>query len=143
MREHRTGNRWGVRHLFRSVTRIFALASMLWWVFQARYTLFGLMGFARTAPARVRMGRGKELGLATTVHWALLRDPRLRGAAIRVGSIEGSTVVLCAPSTETRATLAREIVLGLPGVRDVLLEDPGARPVPNAPTSDGSARLAG
>ncbi len=112
--------------LFRRFARFLSVVSVLFWVYRARYTLAGLIPFARTVPTRVRMGRGKELGLATTVHWALLRDPRLKGADIRVGSIEGSTVVLCAPSSESRANLAREIVASLPGVRDVQLQDPAA-----------------
>jgi hypothetical protein len=126
---------------FRRLTRFFALLGVLWWAFQARFTLAGLLGFARTAPTRLQMGRTKELGLATIVHWALLREPRLKGAKIRVGSIEGSTVVLCAPATETRSTLARQIVLGLPGVSDVLLEDPKARPAPAS--EEGAGRVAG
>jgi hypothetical protein len=127
--------------LFRRLTRIFTLFGLLWWAFQARFTLAGLVGFARTAPTRLRMGRTKELALATTVHWALLRDPRLRGARIRVGSIEGSTVVLCAPATETRSTLARELGLGRPGVSDVRLEDPNAHPAAVDPAV--ATRLAG
>ena len=127
--------------LFRRLTRFFTLFGLVWWAFQARFTLAGLVGFARTAPTRLRMGRTKELALATTVHWALLRDPRLRGARIRVGSIEGSTVILCAPATETRSTLARQLVLGLPGVSDVLLEDPNTHPAPADPA--GATRLAG
>jgi hypothetical protein len=126
---------------FRRLTRFFALLGVLWWAFQARFTLAGLLGFARTAPTRLQMGRTKELGLATIVHWALLREPRLKGAKIRVGSIEGSTVVLCAPATETRSMLARQIVLGLPGVSDVLLEDPKARPAPAS--EEGAGRVAG
>jgi hypothetical protein len=124
---------------FRRFVRFLSVVSVLFWVYRARHTLAGLIPFARTVPTRVRMGRGKELGLATTVHWALLRDPRLKGADIRVGSIEGSTVVLCAPSSESRANLAREIVASLPGVRDVQLQDP-ATPLQPEPAA---VRLAG
>jgi hypothetical protein len=127
-------------YLLRRLTRIFSLVTLLFWAFQTRHTILGAVDFAKTAPTRVRMGRGKEVGLGAEVHWALLRDPRLRGANIRVGSIDGSTVVLCAPSTETRANLAREVVSRLPGVRDVRLEDPAAHPAPITVTS---APLAG
>ena len=127
-------------YLLRRLTRIFSLVTLLFWAFQTRHTIVGAVDFAKTAPTRVRMGRGKEVGLGAEVHWALLRDPRLRGANIRVGSIDGSTVVLCAPATETRANIARQVVAALPGVADVRVEDPAAHP---APATDTSVSLAG
>lgn len=121
--------------LFRRFRRLLMLLPVLGWLWKERHVLGGMAGFARTVPDRMRLGRGSEVALATKVNWALLREDRLHGADVRLGSVQGSDVVLEAGrGAEAAAEVARRIVERIPGVSSVRVEDVSARPASGRPS---------
>ena len=120
-----------------AVTRIFALASMMWWVFQERYTLARPAGVRpdRPGPGADGAGQGAGPGDDGALGPAARPPPARRRRPGRLHrGVDGRA---CAPRRPRRgrAWPARSCSR-LPGVHDVRLEDPGARPVP-----DGAAAI--
>jgi len=102
--------------------------------------LAGMVGFARTVPDRMKLGRSGEVALAAKVHLALLRDPRLKGADIRLGAVQGGDVCLeTSRGNAALAELARRAVERVPGVASVRIEDGSATTL----SSDAPAMVAG
>lgn len=113
----------------RRTTRLLMLAPGAVWLWRQRHLLAGMAGFARTVPDRVRLGRTEEVALAAKVNLALLREPALRGASVRLCAIqEGDVVLEAAPGADAAAAAARRAVEQVPGVRSVRVETAGAEP---------------
>lgn len=122
--------------LLRRLRRILALLPVLGWIWKERHVLKGMGSFARTVPDRVRLGRGGEVALAAKVNWALLREPRLRGAEVRLGAVQNGDVCLEAGrGAEAAAELARRVVERIPGVSSVRVEDCSATPAADPPST--------
>jgi hypothetical protein len=113
--------------MLRTLRRRIRIASVLplaLWAWKERHVLAGMAGFARTVPDRVRLGRTGEVALAAKVNLALLRDPRLNGADVRLGAVQGGDVCLeVGAGHEAAGTIAREVVQRVKGVTSVRLED--------------------
>lgn len=124
----------------RRLRKALTLAPAAFWLWKERHVLAGMLGFARTVPDRVKLGRAGEVGLATKVHWALLRDDRLKGADIRVGAVSSGDVCLeVGRGAEAAGEAARRLVESIPGVTSVRLE--GCDPVV-APSAGTAERVA-
>jgi hypothetical protein len=82
------------------------------WAWKRRHALQSLLTLARSAPERVKMGRGSDVLLGLRVHGALLTDPSLQGARIGVGSVSGNdgTVTLSVGTHDPQLEHAREVV---------------------------------
>jgi len=123
------------RRLRRLVTLLPALA----WLWKERHVIGGMVGFARTVPDRMRLGRGSEVALAAKVNWAPLREQRLHGADVRLGAVQAGDVCLEAGrGAEAAGELARRIVERIPGVSSVRVEDFSARPAPSVVSGKGT-----
>lgn len=122
----------------RKLRRRFRILSVLpaaYWAYKQRHVLAGMAGFAKTVPDRMKLGRGSEVALAAKVHLALLRDPSLKGADIRLGAVQGGDVCLeVGTGAEAAAETARRLVEKVPGVTSVRLDNCSATPAPDAPT---------
>jgi hypothetical protein len=106
--------------LLRRARRLLPVLAAGAWLWKERHVLGGLLGFARTVPDRVKLGRGGEVGLAAKVHWGLLRDERLRGKDIRLGAVQGGEVCLdVGRGDEAAGEVARQLVESIPGVTSV------------------------
>lgn len=118
--------------------RLLSFLPMAMWAWRERYVLSGMAGFARTIPDRVKLGRREEVWLAAKVHWALLREPGLRGGQVRLGAIQGADVILeMGRGSERFGRLAREVIEGVPGVSSVRVEDANAVAAPNVVAGAG------
>lgn len=130
--------------MLRRLSRRFRLLSFLpmaMWAWRERYVLAGMAGFARTVPDRMKLGRRDEVSLAAKVHWALLREPGLRGGQVRLGAIQGSDVILEMEHGSDRiGRLARQVVERVPGVSSVRVEDANAVAAPNVVSGAGEVR---
>lgn len=125
--------------MVRRIRRIAMLAPAAMWAWKQRHVLAGMAGFARTVPDRMRLGRGGEVGLAAKVSWALLREPRLKGAEVRIGAVQGGDVCLEAgKGAEAAAELARRVVEQVPGVTSVRVQDCSAVPAPTVVAGRGA-----
>lgn len=123
--------------------RILSVLPAALWVWKERHVLAGMAGFAKTVPDRVKLGRASEVGLAAKVNLALLREPGLKGADVRLGAVKGGDVCLeVGRGSEAAAEVARRLVEGVPGVASVRVQDASASPAPDAPNV-GSAGSAG
>jgi hypothetical protein len=109
--------------------RILTLLTAAWWVWKERFVLAGMLGFASTVPDRVRLGRTGEVALAARVNLALLREPRLKGADVRLGAVQGGDVCLeVGAGSEAAGLVARQVVERLHGIDSVRIEDATAKP---------------
>lgn len=119
----------------RSLRRVLRLASVLpaaSWAWQRRHLLAGMATFAATVPDRLRLTRGNEVALAAKVNLALLREPRLRGADVRVGAVQGGDVCLeVGAGWDQAGEIARSVVERVAGVETVRLEGTPAAPAPS------------
>ena len=115
--------------------RILSLLPAAYWAYKQRHLLAGMAGFAKTVPDRMKLGRGSEVALAAKVNLALLREPRLKGADVRLGAVQGGDVCLEAGTgSEAAADIARRVVEQVPGVSSVRVQDCSATPAPSVPT---------
>lgn len=118
--------------------RVLSVLPAAWWVWKERHVLAGMAGFARTVPDRMKLGRSGEVALAAKVHLALLREPRLKGADLRLGAVQGGDVTIeTGRGSEAEAEIARGVIAGIPGVTSVRVEDGSSMPAPSV--SDGPA----
>jgi hypothetical protein len=98
-----------------------------------------MAGFARTVPDRVKLGRGSEVALAAKVNLALLREPALKGADLRLGAVQGGDVCLeVGEGAEVAAETARRIVERVPGVSSVRLENCSTTVAPTVVAGSGA-----
>src|SRR5690606_10746292 len=75
--------------------------------------------------------------LAAKATLAMLREPALRGADVRLGAVqEGSVVIEVGPGADAAGEAARRAVERLPEVTDVRLEAKGAHPSPQETEED-------
>lgn len=136
-----------MRRTLRRVRRRFTVLTLVpaaWWAWNERHVLAGMATFARTVPDRLRLGRGTEVALAAKVNVALLREPRLRGADVRLGAVQGHEVCLeSARGAAADAELARRIVERVHGVWSVRVDDCGAVAQPSVVTRHGAVAGAG
>jgi len=115
--------------------RILTVLPAAVWMWKERHVIAGMVGFAKTVPDRLRLGRGAEVALAAKVNLALLREHRLKGADVRLGAVQGDDVCLeVGPGSAADGEIARAVVQRVPGVATVRLEDCSAVPAPSAPT---------
>lgn len=115
--------------------RILTLLPAAFWVWKERHVLAGMLGFARTVPDRMRLGRSGEVVLAAKVNLALLRDPLLHGADVRLGAVQAGDVCLeVGEGSEAAGDIARRVVERIPGVSAVRVESCAAEPATSAPT---------
>ena len=118
--------------------RILSLLPAAYWAYKQRHVLAGMAGFAKTVPDRMKLGRGSEVALAAKVNLALLREPRLKGADIRLGAVQGGDVCLeVGNGADAAAEVARGILERIPGVSSVRLENCSATPAPSVVTGPG------
>lgn len=118
--------------------RILALLPAAVWLYRERHVLAGALGFARTVPDRVRLGRGEEVALAAKVNLALLKEPSLHGADVRLRAVQDGNVFLgVGAGSEAAGEEARRIVEQMPGVTSVRLEDDQTRPLPSDAAPSG------
>ena len=118
--------------------RILSLLPAAYWAYKQRHVLAGMAGFAKTVPDRMKLGRGGEVALAANVNLALLREPRLKGADLRLGAVQGGDVCLeVGTGAEAAAEVARGIIERISGVTSVRLENCSATPVPSVVTGPG------
>ena len=81
----------------RKLRRRFRILSVLpaaYWAYKQRHVLAGMATFAKTVPDRMKLGRGSEVALAAKVNLAILREPTLKGADLRLGAVQGGDVCL-------------------------------------------------
>ncbi len=114
------------------------------WAWKRRHALQSLLAFAKTAPERAKMGRWSDVSLGFRVHAALVAEPALQGARIRVGSVSGNdgSVTLSASPNDPKLELARDVVCAVKGVRAVRVADewptPLATTTPTATTGSSA-----
>ena len=123
--------------LVRKLRRRFRILSILpaaFWAYKQRHVLAGMAGFAKTVPDRMKLGRGSEVALAAKVNLALLREPRLKGADIKLGAVQGGDVCLEAGTgADAAADIARRVVEQVPGVSSVRVDNCAPTVAPNTP----------
>jgi hypothetical protein len=121
--------------MFRTLRRLLRLLTLVpaaAWLWQERHVIAGMASFARTLPDRMRLGRGEEVALAAKVNLALLRDPQLRGADVRLGAVQAGEVCLEVGSgAEAAGEVARRVAEGVPGVTSVRVEGAQAHAAPS------------
>ena len=118
--------------------RILSLLPAAYWAYKQRHVLSGMAGFAKTVPDRMKLGRGSEVALAAKVNLALLREPRLKGADIRLGAVQGGDVCLeVGNGADAAAEIARGVIEVISGVSSVRLENCSATPAPTVVTGPG------
>ena len=109
------------------------------WVYKQRHVLAGMAGFAKTVPDRMKLGRGSEVALAAKVNLALLREPSLKGADVRIGAVQGGDVCIEAGTgAEAAAETARRLVERVHGVTSVRIDNCTAAPAPSTPSTPSS-----
>jgi hypothetical protein len=81
------------------------------------------------------------VGLAAKVNLALLREPRLKGADVRLGAVQDGDVCLeVGAGHEAAGEVARRVVESLAGVTTVRIQDTQAHPAPSSsPASDAAS----
>ena len=127
-----------VRKLRRRV-RILSLLPAAYWAYKQRHVLAGMATFAKTVPDRMKLGRGSEVALAAKVHLAILREPTLKGADLRLGAVQGGDVCLeVGEGAEAAAETARRIIERVPGVSSVRLENCASTPAPSVVAGSGA-----
>jgi hypothetical protein len=126
----------------RKLRRRFRILSVLpaaYWAYKQRHVLAGMAGFAKTVPDRMKLGRGSEVALAAKVNLALLREPSLKGADLRIGAVQSGDVCLEAGTgSEAAAERARRVIEQIPGVTSVRVDNCGATPAPTVVAGAGA-----
>jgi len=110
-----------LRHPLRLTSRIVTLT----WLWRNRHDLTRWARFAARLPADIQAHGVNPVAAEARVRIALTADPRTRFARdLDIQSMDDGTVVVCTPVEKPAAQVAREVLAGAPGVREVRLVDP-------------------
>ena len=111
------------------------------WLWRNRHDLMRWARFAARVPSEVQARGFNHLAAEARVRLALTADPRTRSAKdLDIASLDDGTLVVCTPAEKPTAQVAREVLAGAPGVREVRLVDP---PLPRTRDTRASATASG
>lgn len=121
------------------------------WLWRNRHDLLRWARFAARVPSEVQARGFNHLAAEARVRLALTADPRTRAAKdLDIASLEDGTLVVCTPAQKPAAQVAREVLAGAPGVREIQIVDPPkpstrnvASPVSGASSVSGPGSGAG
>lgn len=110
-----------LRHPVKTTSRLVTIA----WLWRNRHDLARWIRFAARVPSEVQARGFNHLAAEARVRLALTADPRTRSAKdLDIAAFEDGTLVVQTPAEKPTAQVAREVLAGAPGVREVRLVDP-------------------
>jgi hypothetical protein len=110
------------------------------WLWRNRHDLLRWARFAARVPSEVQVRGFNHLAAEARVRLALTADPRTRSAKdLDIASLEDGTLVVCTPAEKPTAQVAREVLGGAPGVREIRLVDPPLAAARDVRSSTGTA----
>jgi len=124
-----------LRHPLKTTSRLVTIA----WLWRNRHDLLRWARFAARVPSEVQARGFNHLGAEARVRLALTADPRTRAAKdLDIASLEDGTLVVCTPAEKPTAQVAREVLAGAPGVKEIRLVDPPRARARDARSSAGA-----
>ncbi|HEY8545042.1 MAG TPA: hypothetical protein VIL36_08340 [Acidimicrobiales bacterium] len=113
-----------LRHPLKTTSRLVTIA----WLWRNRHDLLRWIRFAARVPSEVQARGFNHLAAEARVRLALTADPRTRAAKdLDIAGLDDGTLVVCTPTDKPTAEVAREVLAGAPGVKELRVVDPPAR----------------
>jgi hypothetical protein len=129
-----------LRHPLKTTSRLVTVA----WLWRNRHDLLRWARFAARVPSEVQARGFNHLAAEARVRLALTADPRTRAAKdLDIASLEDGTLVVCTPAQKPAAQVAREVLAGAPGVKEIQIVDPPLPRTRDVRSSAGATGSAG